>query len=104
MTHAFLQSELTSLISDSKRRYNEVRAAAEQSLTDLKSISVTSETQLAGDLLRRPRFVDPFILACKSKNVKLASTGTVCLQRLTASKALAQARLPDVLDAFHDGV
>jgi hypothetical protein len=104
MTHAFLQSELTSLISDSKRKYNDVRTAAEQSLADLKAISVTSETQLAGDLLRRPQFIDPFVLACKSKNAKLATSGTICLQRLTASSAVSRARLPDVLDAFHDGV
>ncbi|EXJ71300.1 uncharacterized protein A1O5_05106 [Cladophialophora psammophila CBS 110553] len=104
MTHAFLQSELASLISDSKRRYNDVRAAAEQSLADLKTISLTSETQLAGDLYRRPQFIEPFILACKSRNTKLATTGTACIQRLTASNALARTRLPDVLDAFRDGV
>ncbi|KAJ9632832.1 Endocytosis and vacuole integrity protein [Knufia peltigerae] len=104
MTHAFLQSELTNLISDSKRKSNDVRTAAEQSLADLKAISFTSETQLAGDLLRRAQFIDPFVLACKTKNSKLATTGTVCLQRLTASRAVPRSRLPDVLDAFHDGV
>ncbi|KIV88405.1 hypothetical protein PV10_08090 [Exophiala mesophila] len=104
MTQAFLQSELTSLISDSKRKHNDVRTAAEQSLTDLRGISVTSETQLAGDLLRRQQFIDPFVLACKSKNLKLVSNGTVCLQRLTASKAIARPRLPDLLEAFQDAV
>lgn len=104
MTHAFLQSELTSLISDAKRRHNDIRTAAEQSLADLKAITVTSEAQLAGDLLRRPQFIDPFVLACKSKNVKLASIGTICLQRLTASTAIARARLPDVLHALREGV
>lgn len=104
MTQAFLQSELTSLISDSKRKHNDVRTAAEQSLADLRGISVTSETQLAGDLLRRLQFIDPFVLACKSKNLKLVSSGTVCLQRLTASKAIARPRLPDLLDAFQDAV
>jgi len=104
MTQAFLQSELTSLISDSKRKYSDVRAAAEQSLSDLRAISVTSESQLAGDLLRRADFINPFILACKTKNVKLVSSGTVCLQRLTASKAIARSRLQDLLDAFGDGV
>lgn len=104
MTHAFLQSELTSLISESKRRYNDVRTAAEQSLNDLKAIAVTSETQLAGDLLRRPQFIDPFVLACKSKNAKLVIIGTSCLHRLTASKAVNQGRLPELLDALHDGV
>ncbi|OAP54245.1 hypothetical protein AYL99_11346 [Fonsecaea erecta] len=104
MTHAFLQSELASLISDSKRRHNDVRTAAEQSLADLKSISVTSETQLAGDLYRRPQFIEPFVLACRSKNTKLATTGTACIQRLTASNAIPRTRLSDILDAFRDGV
>ncbi|KIV78642.1 hypothetical protein PV11_06275 [Exophiala sideris] len=104
MTHAFLQSELTSLISESKRRYNDVRTAAEQSFSDLKAISVTSETQLAGDLLRRPQFIDPFVLACQSKNAKLVLSGISCLQRLTASKAIARIRLRELLDALHDGV
>ena len=104
MTQAFLQSELTSLISDSKRKHSDVRAAAEQSLADLRAISVTSETQLAGDLLRRADFINPFILACRTKNIKLVSSGTVCLQRLTASRAIARSRLQDLLDAFGDGV
>ncbi|ETI22028.1 hypothetical protein G647_06098 [Cladophialophora carrionii CBS 160.54] len=104
MTHAFLQSELTSLISDSKRKYNDVRAAAERALGDIKAISVTSETQLAGDLCRKPQFVDPFILACKSKNARLVTTGTACLHRLTASRAVPRTRLPDVLDAFQDAI
>ncbi|KEF52812.1 uncharacterized protein A1O9_11229 [Exophiala aquamarina CBS 119918] len=104
MTQAFLQSELMSLISDSKRKYSDVRSAAEQSLSDLRAISVTSESQLAADLLRRADFINPFILACKTKNIKLVSSGTVCLQRLTASKAIARSRLRDLLDAFGDGV
>ena len=104
MTQTFLQSELTSLISDSKRKHSDVRAAAEQSLAELRAISVTSETQLAADLLRRAEFINPFILACKTKNVKLVSSGTVCLQRLTASRAIARSRLQDLLDAFAEAV
>ncbi|EXJ59003.1 hypothetical protein A1O7_06434 [Cladophialophora yegresii CBS 114405] len=104
MTHAFLQSELTNLISDSKRKYNDVRAAAERALGDIKAISVTSETQLAGDLCRKPQFIEPFLLACKSKNARLVTSGTACLQRLTASKAVPRTRLPDLLDAFQDAI
>ena len=104
MTHAFLQTELTSMISDSKRRYNDVRTAAEQSFADIRTISVTSETQLAGDLSRRPHVIEPFVLACRTKNAKLATSGAACLQRLTASRALPRGRLSEVLDAFHDAV
>lgn len=104
MTAAFLQSELTNLISDSRRKHTDVKAAAEKSLADLKSISVTSETQLAGDLIRKTSFIDPFLLACKSQNVKLASNGAACLQRLVASTAIPRSRLPDLLQAFEEAV
>jgi hypothetical protein len=100
MTATILQSELSSLIQDSRRKSPDVRNAAEKSLADLKSISITSEAQLAGDLLRKPHFVDPFILACQSRNAKLASSAVICLQRLAASRALPRERLQDVVDAF----
>ena len=102
MTSSFLQSELTGLITDSKKRSSDVRAAAEKSLAELKAISVTSELQLAGDLLRKPHFIDPFVLACQAKNAKLANSATTCLQRLVASRAVPQDRLGDVLGAFRD--
>lgn len=104
MTAAFLQSELTNLISDSKRKHADVKAAAERSLVELKSISVTSETQLAGDLIRKSTFVDPFVLACRSKNVRLASSGAACLQRLVASIAIPRTRLLDLLQAFEEAI
>jgi Dimerisation and cyclophilin-binding domain of Mon2/Guanine nucleotide exchange factor in Golgi transport N-terminal len=102
MTATILQSELSSLIQDSKKKSPDVRNAAEKSLGDLKSISITSEAQLAGDLVRRPHFVDPFILACRSRNTKLVSSAVVCLQRLAASRALPRERLQDVVDAFQE--
>ena len=102
MTATILQSELSSLIQESKKKSPDVRNAAERSLGDLKNISLTSEAQLAGDLLRRPQFVDPFILACQSRNAKLASSAVVCLQRLAASRALPRERLQDVVDAFQE--
>ncbi|KAK5947021.1 Endocytosis and vacuole integrity protein [Knufia obscura] len=104
MTAAFLQSELTTLISDSKRKHSEIKTAAEKSLSELRSISVTSETQVAGDLVRKSHFIDPFVLACKSQNVKIASSGATSLQRLVASTAIPRSRLPDVLQAFEQAV
>ncbi|KPI36726.1 uncharacterized protein AB675_10019 [Cyphellophora attinorum] len=104
MTSSFLQSELTSLISDSKRKFSDVRTAAEKSLGDLKAITVTSETQLAADLSRKPGFIDCFLLACQTKNAKLANSATNCLQRLIASRAVAPDRLEDVLGALKDVV
>jgi hypothetical protein len=46
MTAQILASELGNLIQDSKRKNTELRTAAEKALQDLKSLPVTSETQL----------------------------------------------------------
>jgi Dimerisation and cyclophilin-binding domain of Mon2/Guanine nucleotide exchange factor in Golgi transport N-terminal/C-terminal region of Mon2 protein len=102
MSGAILQSELSGLIQESKRKQPEIKAAAEKSFSDLKSLHVTSEAQLAGDLLRKPSFADPFVLACKSRNAKLVTSGVICLQRLAASHALPSERLKDVLEAFRE--
>ncbi|KAI9814424.1 MAG: hypothetical protein M1827_003280 [Pycnora praestabilis] len=50
MTAQILTSELANLIQDSKRKNSELRNAAEKSLSDLKALPSTSETQLAAGL------------------------------------------------------
>ena len=101
MTATILTNELTSLIRESKKRTDiDVRTAAEQSLSDLRDISVTSESQLTGDLLRRPHFAEPFTLACKSTNGKLVPGAVTCLQRLITNRAIPADRLESVVDAL----
>jgi hypothetical protein len=71
-------------------------------LSELKSLPSTSEAQLSADIARRPQFIEPFLLACNSKNAKFATTGASCLQRLTVLSALPRNRLKEVLDAIRD--
>lgn len=47
MTATLLANELANLTSESKRRNNDLRNAAEKSLQELKSLPTTSEQQLA---------------------------------------------------------
>lgn len=54
------------------------------------------------DLVRRPKFVEPFIIACHSRHAKLAGIGVVCLQRLVASRSLPPERLSDVLEGLRE--
>lgn len=49
------------------------------------------------DLIRKPSFVEPFIVACNTRHAKLAGIGVICLQRLIASRSLPSHRLKDVL-------
>ena len=101
MSATLLANELANLISESKRKNNDLRNAAEKALSDLKSLTVTSEQQLAADLSRRPAFPEPFLIACQTRNARFASSGVVCLQRLVISRSLARARLGEALDAFN---
>ena len=52
------------------------------------------------ELAQRPNFVNPFIIACGTKNVKFTGIAIVCLQRLIVSRALPRSRLSQVLEAL----
>ncbi|PYH42130.1 putative endosomal peripheral membrane protein (Mon2) [Aspergillus saccharolyticus JOP 1030-1] len=102
MSSQFLQAELLNLIQESRRRNSELRNAAEESLNELKALPSTSEAQISADLLRKPKFVNPFIIACHSRHAKLAGIGVICLQRLVASRSLPSERLKDVLSGLKE--
>lgn len=101
MSATLLANELSSILSEAKRKQSELRHAAEKSLQELKSLSVTSEQQLAADLSRRPDFVEPFLLACATRIPKLVGSGVTCLQRLIVSRGLPKSRLGEAVEAFH---
>ena len=102
MTAHLLTTELSNLVQESKRKTPDLRTSAENSLRDLKSLPSTSESQLAGDLRRRPNFASPFLTACKTKNAKLVLPAVSCLQRLVVSGGLSTDRLQEVLEAFQE--
>ncbi|KAK0738985.1 guanine nucleotide exchange factor in Golgi transport N-terminal-domain-containing protein, partial [Apiosordaria backusii] len=100
MTSQLLASELANLIQESKRKHNDLRQAAEKSLEELKGLRAGSEAQISDELTQRPNFVNPFIIACGTKNVKFTGIAIVCLQRLIVSRALPRSRLSQVLEAL----
>ncbi|KAK2791130.1 hypothetical protein FQN52_005086 [Onygenales sp. PD_12] len=120
MTSHILQTELSNLIQESKRKNSDLKHAAEESLGELKSLPSTSEAQLAGgvinpnipflfifahllkDLIRKPHFVKPFVIACRARHARLTAIGVICIQRLVASRALPPERLRDILDGLHE--
>ena len=57
-------------------------------------------THTVPELAQRPNFVNPFIIACGTKNVKFTGIAIVCLQRLIVSRALPRSRLSQVLEAL----
>ncbi|KAG6005350.1 hypothetical protein E4U43_000605, partial [Claviceps pusilla] len=100
MTTQLLAAELANLIQESKRKHNDLRQAAEKSLEELKQLGTVTE-QAAPELLsQRSSFVNPFIIACGTKNPKFTSIAIVCLQRLIVARALPEAKLDQVLEAL----
>ncbi|KAK3681519.1 Endocytosis and vacuole integrity protein [Vermiconidia calcicola] len=95
MTAALLTSELTNLISEAKRKNSELRTAAEKSLQELKGLPTSSEQQLA------VAFIEPFLIACGTRNARFAGSGVTCLQRLIIARGLPKSRLQDALEAFN---
>ncbi|EHK24982.1 uncharacterized protein TRIVIDRAFT_146580 [Trichoderma virens Gv29-8] len=100
MTTQLLATELANLIQESKRKHNDLRQAAERSLEELKSLGNVSETAAPELLSQKPSFVNPFIIACGTKNAKFTGIAIVCLQRLIVAKALPRSKLNQVLEAL----
>ncbi|TDZ39058.1 Protein MON2-like protein [Colletotrichum spinosum] len=102
MTTQLLSTELTNLIQESKRKHNDLRQAAEKSLEELRGLKGASEAQAANELTQRPNFVNPFIVACGTKNAKFTGIAIVCLQRLIVARALPRGKLNQVLEALRE--
>ncbi|GFP53695.1 protein MON2 homolog [Trichoderma asperellum] len=100
MTTQLLATELANLIQESKRKHSDLRQAAERSLEELKGLGNVSEATAPELLSQKPSFVNPFIIACGTKNAKFTGIAIVCLQRLIVAKALPRAKLNQVLEAL----
>ncbi|KKF93276.1 hypothetical protein CFO_g4373 [Ceratocystis platani] len=100
MTTQLLATELANLVQESKRKHNDLRQAAEKSLEELKSLKGTNEAQATAELAQKATFVNPFIIACGTRNAKFTSIAIVCLQRLVVAKALPHSKLGPVLEAL----
>ncbi|KAL2759336.1 hypothetical protein ACRALDRAFT_1039496 [Sodiomyces alcalophilus JCM 7366] len=102
MTTQLLATELANLIQESKRKHNDLKQAAEKALEELKGIRPGNESQVADELAQRPNFVNPFIIACGTRNAKFTSIAIVCLQRLIVAGALPRSKLNQVLEALRE--
>ncbi|KAI1452230.1 hypothetical protein F4805DRAFT_472627 [Annulohypoxylon moriforme] len=91
MTTQLLSTELTNLIQET-----------EKSLEELKGIRATSEAHLAAELSQKVNFVNPFVIACGTRNAKFTGIAIVCLSRLVLVTALPRSKLSPVLEALRE--
>ncbi|EQL01940.1 endosomal peripheral membrane protein [Ophiocordyceps sinensis CO18] len=100
MTTQLLTTELVNLVQESKRKHNDLRQAADKSLEELKQLGHVSEQAAVDHLSQKPSFVNPFIIACGTKNAKFTGIAIVCLQRLIVARALPRSKLNQVLESL----
>ena len=59
-----------------------------------------SHAYTVAELAQHTNFVNPFIIACGTKNAKFTGIAIVCLQRLIVSRALPRTKLSQVLESL----
>ncbi|KAK2731413.1 hypothetical protein FQN57_003449 [Myotisia sp. PD_48] len=102
-----LQADLSMLIQESKKskkKLSNLRSAALASRSELEDLPITSDTQLAADLARRPNFVEPFVHACYTGTARVAVIGVANIQRLVALGALPREHVKTILLALKETV
>ncbi|KAL3691163.1 hypothetical protein R1sor_004814 [Riccia sorocarpa] len=93
---AVLEADLRALSAEARRKYPQVKDAAEHAILKLRSQSDPAQLAKSDDIVRT------FLLACEPKNVKLSALGLSCMQKLIAHDAVAPAALPPILSTLKE--
>ncbi|KTW25778.1 hypothetical protein T552_03391 [Pneumocystis carinii B80] len=99
---ASLTSELTQLITESKRKHPELKAAAEQALNEVKSF--VEEGVAISKIRQSPMFLIPFLLGCNIQSAKCCAIAIGSLQKLIGVSAIPSLSIPSVLEAFREAI
>ena len=95
-----LIGDINSLLSDSKRRFSEIRNGCETAVKHLQNYNQTMPIQNIKNELDKQIIIKPFILACKSGNIKLTNTATPVIYKLILAHAIPEENIPELLQAL----
>ncbi|KAJ1901713.1 Endocytosis and vacuole integrity protein [Kickxella alabastrina] len=102
----FLSSELQTLSTEARRKFPDIKEAAERVIVILRGIKSTSTTvSTAAELRQHPEVVRPFILACRhssasgssSSSTRMTTTALQSLQQLVSARAVCDRSIGEVL-------
>ncbi|KAG7877200.1 hypothetical protein KL935_004902 [Ogataea polymorpha] len=100
MSIQLLSADLAALVAETKRKNTDIRHAADRSLETLKSGQGKDERAFLKSLSQNPDFINPFLLACQSKNAKLTGIALQCFSRLIPTHSLPATKVDLVIDAL----
>ncbi|KAG7735275.1 hypothetical protein KL932_004722 [Ogataea haglerorum] len=100
MSIQLLSADLAALVAETKRKNTDIRHAADKSLDTLKSGQGKDERAFLKSLSQNPDFINPFLLACQSKNAKLTAIALQCFGRLIPTHSLPATKVDLIIDAL----
>ncbi|KAK3844406.1 MAG: hypothetical protein J3R72DRAFT_382422 [Linnemannia gamsii] len=98
---AYLQTELVALSNEARRKYPEIKEAAERVIALLRHPG-QGPSNLAAVLSQNQDVLKPFLLACDTKNVKLVTISIGCLRELISHRAMPEGSIEVVLKTLND--
>ncbi|KAI8971243.1 hypothetical protein BDB01DRAFT_811861 [Pilobolus umbonatus] len=99
---AFLQTELLTLSSEARRKFPEIKEAAERLSVILRSYKERPGYSIANELAKTEDALRPFVLACETKQVKLVTIAIGCIQKLISFHAIPETSVRTVLRTLTD--
>lgn len=84
-----LQTDLRALSVECKRKYPPVKEAAEAGMLKLKTISTRSKQIEPALVANSGEILQPFLLGCDTKNLKIVQLSLVSIQRLITHEAVS---------------
>ncbi|KAG7841235.1 hypothetical protein KL941_005332 [Ogataea angusta] len=100
MSIQLLSADLAALVAETKRKNTDIRHAADKSLETLKAGQGKDEKAFLKSLSQNPDFINPFLLACQSKNAKLTGIALQCFSRLIPTHSLPATKVDLIIDAL----
>ncbi|KAG5420963.1 MON2 [Candida metapsilosis] len=97
-----LQTDLTHLSSEAKKRYPDVRQLVDSVIKTLKTLNATTQLMAVTDDSLRLQTTNALILACDSGNLKLNNSSIPIMQKLIQAHFIPKEKLKEVLRTFFE--
>ncbi|XP_013409235.1 protein MON2 homolog [Lingula anatina] len=95
-----LQSDLRALSSETKRKFPPVKEAAEAGILKIKTISTKQGDILGGLLSASSDIVQPFLLGCDTKHVRVVQICLTAVQRLIQHEAVSMPAANNIINVL----
>ncbi|KAI9593732.1 hypothetical protein BDF19DRAFT_447716 [Syncephalis fuscata] len=99
-----LTHELTALAAEARRKYPEVKEAADRVLIQLKAYRALTTPEVLAAIVKNHAILSPILLACHARQPRLATIAVNCLQHLIVHSAASPDAIGTIVTTLGDVV